>query len=43
MGTYPHDKKVDLSALDKQNPTDKEIRDMLKSLSILPLFMNGSP
>ena len=39
MGSYAHDKKVDLSALDKQNPTDKEIRDSLKSLSILPSLM----
>lgn len=39
MGSYAHDKKVDLSALDKQNPTDKEIRDTLKSLSILPSLM----
>ncbi|HCO79982.1 MAG TPA: resolvase [Bacillus sp. (in: Bacteria)] len=39
MGSYVHDKKVDLSALDKQNPTDKEIRDTLKSLSILPSLM----
>lgn len=43
MGSYAHDKKVDLSALDKQNPTDKEIRDTLKSLSILPSLMIRFP
>ncbi|HDX9538244.1 MULTISPECIES: recombinase family protein [Bacillus] len=43
MGSYAHDKKVDLSALDKQNPTDKEIRDSLKSLSILPSLMIRFP
>lgn len=37
MGNYAHN-KLDLSTLDKQNPTDKEIRDLLKSLSILPLL-----
>lgn len=39
MGSYAPEKKVDLSVLDKQNPTDKEIRDTLKSLSILPSLM----
>lgn len=43
MGSYAHDKKVDLSALDKQNSTDKEIRDTLKSLSILPSLMIRFP
>ncbi|HDR8319251.1 TPA: recombinase family protein [Bacillus cereus] len=43
MGSYAHDKKVDLFALDKQNPTDKEIRDTLKSLSILPSLMIRFP
>jgi site-specific DNA recombinase len=43
MGSYAPDKKVDLSALDKQNPTDKEIRDTLKSLSILPSLMIRFP
>ncbi|TKD67686.1 recombinase family protein [Pseudalkalibacillus hwajinpoensis] len=38
LGSYAPDKKVDLSILDK-NPTDKEIRDTLKSLSILPSLM----
>ncbi|HDR8412855.1 TPA: recombinase family protein [Bacillus cereus] len=43
MGSYAPDKKVDLSALDKQNPTDSEIRDTLKSLSILPSLMIRFP
>lgn len=43
IGSYAHDNKVDLSALDKHNPTDKEIRDTLKSLSILPSLMIRFP
>jgi site-specific DNA recombinase len=43
MGSYAPEKKVDLSVLDKQNPTDKEIRDTLKSLSILPSLMIRFP
>jgi site-specific DNA recombinase len=43
MGSYAHDKSVDLSALDKQNSTDKEIRDTLMSLSILPSLMIRFP
>lgn len=39
LGTSVFDQPVDLSALDKQNPTDKEIRDTLESLSILPSLM----
>jgi len=39
MGSYAPYKSVDLSSLNKRNSTDKEIRDMLKSLSILPSLM----
>ncbi|WNF37180.1 recombinase family protein [Bacillaceae bacterium IKA-2] len=39
MGSYAPYKNVDLSPLNRQNSTDKEMRDMLKSLSILPSLM----
>jgi site-specific DNA recombinase len=39
MGSYSRDRKIDLSPLNKQNPTDNEIRDTLKSLFILPSLM----
>ena len=43
MASYAPDKSIDLSPLNKVNPTEKELRDTLRSLSVLPSLMIRFP
>ncbi len=43
MASYAPDKNIDLASLNKVNPTEKELRDTLRSLSVLPSLMVRFP
>src|SRR5699024_3167793 len=43
MASYAPDENIDLAPLNKLNPTEKELRDTLRSLSVLPSLMIRFP